>query len=166
MREFAKGQFSLRQAPRPLRLIYAGFLLLTGLGVASQLAFEITRIGLSPRAIATYYRGGESGDVMAFQKTFGQLLEVTHAHAFIMAVVFLILAHLFVATSVPESVKTPVLLATFAGTLGDLASPWLVRYGAAWCAWITLASWVMQGAGLLALLGVSGWECRGIQNDT
>lgn|SRR5215510_8198146 len=159
MREFGKGGFSLRSAPRRLRLVYAGFLVLTAIGFATQLGFEIGRIGLTPAAIATFYRGSERGDVMIFPKTAAQLLEVTHAHAFMMAVIFLILAHLFVSTSVPATLKTVVLTLTFAGTIGDLVSPWLVRYGAASCAWIALGSWIAQGAGNLVLLGISGWEC-------
>lgn len=58
-----------------------------------------------PQAMATYYRGGERGELIVFPKTFGQLLEVTHAHAFVMAVVFLILAHLFVARSTADRLK-------------------------------------------------------------
>jgi hypothetical protein len=142
-------------------MVYGAFLLLVIPGFLSQLGFEVGRIGLSPAAIAAYYRGSESGDVMTFPKTFGQLLEVTHAHAFVMGVVFLILAHLFVATSVGARVKAIVLLVTFAGTVGDLAGPWLVRYGAAWCAWIVLAAWIAQGAGNLVLVAVSGWACLG-----
>ncbi len=159
MREFGKGGFSLKRAPRRLRLIYAGFLVLAAMGFATQLGFQIGRIGLTHSAIATFYRGSESGDVMVFPKTAAQLLEVTHAHAFVMAVVFLILAHLFVSTSTPEPLKMAVLTVAFAGTVADLASPWLVRYEAASCAWIAFASWIAQGAGNLVLLAVSGWEC-------
>src|SRR5262245_38603332 len=128
MRQFAAGQFSLRTAPRRLRLIYAGFLVPTAIGALTQLGFQLGRIGLRPAAIAADYRGGESGDTMTFAKTFGQLLEVTHAHAFVMAVTFLILAHLFVATSASDAIKATVLAVTFAGMLGDLLAPWLVRY--------------------------------------
>jgi hypothetical protein len=159
MREFARSHFSLAQAPRQLRLIYAGFLLLIGLGVLTQLGVQLTRIGVRPRAIATYYRGDDSGEVMAFPKTFGQLLDTTHAHAFMMAVVFLILAHLFVATPVSDPTKRVVLVVTFGGTLGDLVAPWLVRYGAGWCAWIMLASWTALTLGTMALIGVSVWAC-------
>jgi len=111
MREFAKGQFRLHEAPRALRMIYAGFLLLTLIGLVSQLGFQAGRIGFRPAAIARYYRGDDTGLVLAFPKTFGQLLEVTHAHAFVMAVFFLILAHLFAGTGVP-----PVFRSSF--------SPW------------------------------------------
>ncbi|HEY7648202.1 MAG TPA: hypothetical protein VID04_04290 [Methylomirabilota bacterium] len=147
-----------------MRLIYAGFVLLVVPGFVSQLGFQWGRIGVTPSAVAAYYRGSESGDVMTFPKSWAQLLEVTHAHAFMMAVVFLVLAHLFVSTSAPDRLKRVVLAATFAGTLGDLVAPWLVRYGAPWCAWILLLSWAAQGAGSLTMLGMSGWECLGVAN--
>jgi hypothetical protein len=159
MRQFAGGPFSLREAPRRLRLIYAGFLLPTAIGVLTQLGFQLGRIGLRPAAIAAYYRGGESGDTMTFPKTFGQLLEVTHAHAFVMAVTFLILAHLFVATSVSGAIKATVLAVTFAGMVGDLLAPWLVRYVAAGFAWIMLASWLALELGTAVMIGLSAWAC-------
>jgi hypothetical protein len=161
VREFGKAGFSLRRAPAPLRLVYGGFLLLLLPGLLSQLAFHVGRIGLTPSAVATYYRGGEQGEVMAFPKTFGQLLELTHAHAFTMSVVFLILAHLFVSTSVSDRFKAGVLTVTFLGLFGDLAAPWLVRYGGAWCAWIALAAWGLEAAGIATLMAVTGWECLG-----
>ena len=165
MREFAKGQFTLRRAPRALRLIYAGFLLLAALGFTTQLGFQIGRIGVRPAEIAIYYLGGESGGVMTFPKTFGQLLEVSHAHAFTMAIVFLILAHLFASTAIPDTVKSVVLGITFAGLLGDLVAPWLVRYVSARCAWLALLSWLAHGAGSTVLVAVSGWECLAPNGD-
>jgi len=66
---------------------------LVAIGLVTQLGIQSGRI--------------ESGDVMVFPKTATQLLELTHAHAFTMAVIFLVLAHLFAATSVPEPVKRP-----------------------------------------------------------
>jgi hypothetical protein len=161
VREFGKGGFSLRRAPAPLRLVYAGFLFLLAPGLLSQLAFHVGHIGLTPAAVATYYRGGEQGEVMMFPKTFGQLLELTHAHAFTMSVVFLILAHLFVSTSVSDRFKAGALVAAFLGLLGDLTAPWLVRYGAAWCAWIALGAWALEAAGTITLVAVTGWACLG-----
>jgi hypothetical protein len=161
MREFGKNGFSLRGAPVGLRVVYGGFLLLIVPGLVSQAAFHVGRIGLSPSRIAAYYRGGDDGAVMTFPKTFGQLLEVTHAHAFTMSVVFLILAHLFAASAVGDGTKRAVLAAAFVGLVGDLAAPWLVRYGAAWWAWIALLAWTLESAGMLTLVAVSGWECLG-----
>ena len=159
MREFAKASFTLRQAPRPLRLIYAAFLLLVAVGIATELGFQIERIGLTPARVAAYYRGGEDRAVMTFPKTFGQLLEVTHAHAFMMAVIFLILAHLFAATSASNTLRALVLGLTFAGMVGNLAAPWLTRYGAPSGAWLLLSSWAAQGVGSVLMVAVSIWEC-------
>jgi hypothetical protein len=93
--------------------------------------------------------------------SFAELVEITHAHAFTMAVIFLVLAHLGVSAPAPRPLKTAALIAAFAGTIGDLASPWLVRYVAAGCAWIAIASWSAQGLGNLALIVISGWACVG-----
>lgn len=166
MREFAKGSFTLRQAPRPLRLIYAGFLLVITLGLLTQVVFEFGRIGFTPQSVARYYRGGDTGTVMTFPKTFGQLLEVSHAHAFVMAVVFLILAHLFVSTSASPSFKVILLVVAFAGLLGDLIGPWLVRYVAPGWSWLLLVSWTAQVVGNGAQLGISGWECVAPSNPS
>jgi len=161
MREFGKGQFRLSEAPRALRLIYAGFLVLVAIGLLTQLGFQVGRIGLTPTAVAGYYRGSEGGSVMTFPKSFWQLLEITHAHAFTMGVVFLVLAHLAAATRAPRRLTAAALVAAFAGRVGDLVSPWLVRYVAAGCAWIAIASWAAQGLGNLALVVLSGWACLG-----
>lgn len=161
MREFSKGQFRLRDAPAPLRLVYGGFLVLIALGLLSQLGFQLGRIGVSPAAIAVYYRGSESENVMAFPKTFGQLLEVSHAHAFTMAVVFLILAHLFISTAVSSTVKAWTLGLAFGGTLVDVLAPWGVRYASPALAWLDLAAWVAAALGTWTMVIASGWECLG-----
>src|SRR2546426_9910894 len=98
MREFGKGGFSLKRAPRRLRLVYGGFLVLTAIGFATQFGFEIGRIGVTPAAIATFYRGSESGDGMVFPKTAAPPLKGTHAPAVAMAHVFLLLPHRLVST--------------------------------------------------------------------
>jgi hypothetical protein len=159
MRDFAKAPFSLRDSPRFLRTVYAAFLLLTLVGLLTQVGFQAGRIGFLPGAIATYYRGDDTGAVMAFPKTFGQLLEVTHAHAFVMAVFFLILAHLFAGTRVGDRAKQVVLAVAFGGIAGDLAGPWLTRYVAAGFAWLVLVAWIAEGLGLGVLAVVSAWEC-------
>ena len=161
MREFSKGGFRLREAAPALRSVYGGFLLLTAVGVASQLGFQVGRIGVTPAAIAAYYAGSERADVMAFPKTFGQLLEVTHAHAFTMALVLLVLAHLFVSTGVSSRTKGTTVALAFGGTLGGLVVPWAVRYVSGAFAVLGMLAWLAQAVGLWTMLIVSGYECLG-----
>jgi hypothetical protein len=159
VRDFARGAFSLRAAPRDVRLVYGGFLVLAVVGFATEFAVACGRIGVTPTAVATYYRGGEAGPVMVFPKTFAQLLDITHAHAFVMGLVFLVLAHLFLATRVSSRVKATVLVVVFSGTAADLLGPWLVRYGAPSLAWVVLGAWAFQAVGYSALFALTGWEC-------
>ncbi len=76
-----------------------------------------------------------------------------------MAIVFLILAHLFASTATTPTFKGIILAVVFVGLLGDLLAPWLIRYVTASCSWIALVSWIAQGIGNAVLVGVSGWEC-------
>jgi len=161
MRDFGRTGFVLRQAPRPLRLAYAGFLGLLAPGLLTQVAFQVGRVGLTPSAITAYYRGDDTGAVLAFGKTAAQLLELTHAHAFTMSVVFLILTHLYVACPGPARVRGIVIGATFGGMLGDLAGPWLVRYASPRFSWLLLVAWIALDAGAITMLLTSGWECLG-----
>ena len=98
---------------------------------------------------------------MAFPKTFGQLLEVTHAHAFTMALVLLVLAHLFVATGVSARTKGTAVAWAFAGTCGGLATPWAVRYVSGGFAMRVLLSRLAQAAATWTMLAVSAYECLG-----
>src|SRR5215510_6108123 len=105
MQVFSRRGFQLRTASLETRVAYTAFLALTVLGLATLLALAI-RAGVTPGAIATYYRGGESE--MAFGRTFWQLTEVSHAHLFTVPVVVLILSHLLYGT--PTSVRGRVRL--------------------------------------------------------
>ncbi len=154
MRAFATNGYRLRDTRIEIRLIYTGFLVLVLVGMATMAALQMHLIGWSPAALAAYYRGGDVGEAMSFGKSFRQLVETTHFHAFIMGVVYLVLAHLFVATPVRASWKRIVIVLAFAGLLGDLIVPWLIRYVAASFAYALIASWVAQWIGFGAFIAV------------
>lgn len=159
MRQFASTGFQLRTAPTWLRLIYAGFLVITAIGLLTQAGFQVARIGVLPGQIATYYRGGETAETLSLPKPFGFFVELTHFHAFTMGVTFLILAHLFAASSVSGRLKGLVIAASLFGVLGDLLAPWLVRYLAAGFAGLQLASWAALWLGGGSMVCLSLWEC-------
>ena len=92
------------------------------------------RVGVRPAAIAAHYLGGEIGAEMALPKPAGALMEVAHFHALILAVVFLILAHLFAATGFSPRAKRAWVGLALASSATDLVGPWLVRYAGGGCA--------------------------------
>ncbi len=158
MRDFARAGFSLRQARRDVKLVYTGFLLFVAMGFTTNALVQLVRIGPTLHRIAAYYRGGELGQAMAFPKTFGELLELTHFHAFIMGVVFLILAHLCLATRLAPWLKALLILLACFSSLGDLASYWLIRYLSPAWALLQLLSWAGMWVGYGGMILVSLWE--------
>ena len=154
MRAFSAPGYLLRNARVEVRLIYTGFLLLTLVGMLTMAAFEIGHIGLTPGRIASYYNGGDSGGEMSFGKTFRQLVETTHFHAFIMGVEYLVLAHLFIATALSSTTKRALIIVGLAGLTGDLVSPWLIHYVADGFAYLQIASWGAEWVGFAAYIAV------------
>ena len=154
MRAFASNGYLLRDAKLDVRLVYTAFLLVVLIGMITMGVFQLYHIGPTPSRAAAYYRGGESGGQMMFAKTFRELVEVTHFHSFIMGIVYLVLAHLFLATGLSSGMKRGVIVLAFLGLGGDLVSPWLIRYVAAGFAYLQLASWLAEWTGFGAFVSV------------
>jgi hypothetical protein len=154
MRAFAAAGYLLRDARLEIRLVYTGFLILVLVGMVTMAAFQVHHIGPTPSRVAAYYRGGEVGGQMTFAKTFRELVEVTHFHSFIMGVVYLVLAHLFVATPLRPVVKQWLIVLAFAGLAADLIAPWLVRYVSGGFAYLQVVAWLAEWIGFGAFVFV------------
>jgi hypothetical protein len=142
----------LSDARLEVRLAYTGFLLLVLVGLVTMAAFQLKHVGPGPADIAAYYRGGERAGTMTFPKTFRELVEVTHFHAFVMGLVYLVLAHLLVATNAPAGVKRAAIVVGLLGLVGDLIGAWLVRYVSAGFAYMEIASWLGEWFGFAAFV--------------
>jgi hypothetical protein len=86
------------------------------------------------------------------------LIELTHFHAFSMGVVYLILAHLVVATRAPGWVKQWSIVLGFGGLTGDILGLWLVRYVSARFAWLMLAAWGAEWIAFTAFVFFPVWD--------
>src|SRR5919204_4145345 len=155
MRNFAVPGFRLSQAPWETRFVYTAFLGFTLIGLITIGMFQGVQIGVRLSEVAAYYRGGETRTTMTFPRTFVQLLEVTHFHAFIMGVVFLVLGHLLLATGLSSRWKGGFLLSAGVGSMGDLAGGWLIRYVSAGFALLQLLAWMALWAGYGGMLLVT-----------
>jgi len=152
MRAFGSPGYLLSDARLEVRLVYTGFLVLALVGMATMALFQVKAIGPGPTQIAAYVRGGERDGAMTFPKTFRELIELTHFHAFVMGLVYLVMAHLVLATSAPEAVKRLVIVLAFAGLAGDLAGVWLVRYVSESFAYAQVLSWLAEWLGFSAFV--------------
>jgi hypothetical protein len=153
MRDFARRGFQLRRASPEIRVAYSGFLVLTAMGLVTFLSLSAGRVGYTPAAIATYYRGGESE--MSFPRTFWQLVEVSHFHLFSIPVVVLVLSHLLFATPTTSRFRVWLTSVTYAGAFLEVTGSWAVRYASGSFAYALLLGWTLLGAGSAVIIGLT-----------
>jgi hypothetical protein len=158
MKNFASSSFRLRDASFEIRLVYSLFLVFIIGGLATTWVFQFQRIGFSYERIVAYYLGGETQGQIFFPKNLNALLEETHFHAFTMSVVFLILSHLFLATSVGRATKLFFILVTFFSHAADMSSTWLIRAQLSSFAYLLMASWVGLWIGYLGMILIPAYE--------
>jgi hypothetical protein len=158
MKNFAAPSFRLRDASFEIRLIYSLFLVFILTGLATIWFLQFQRIGISYERVVAYYLGGEIGGQIFFAKNLNALLEETHFHAFTMSVVFLILGHLFLATSLSRSAKLFFILITFFSHVFDVAGSWLTRMLSPLFAYLLIASWLGLWIGYAALIFLPLYE--------
>lgn len=158
MNNFAYSSFRLRDASWEIRLVYSLFLLFLLGGLATTWFFQFQRIGINYQRIVAYYLGGEIQGQIFFPKNLNALLEETHFHAFMMSVVFLVLSHLFLATSLGKRAKLLFILGTFFSHTLDLASTWLIRIQSPAFAYGLMAAWIGLWVGYSGMIGVPLYE--------
>lgn len=157
MKDFGNKGFRIANSTTEVKLAYTGFLIFAFVGYFTIALLGLLRVGPDYEAIVSHYRGSELEEE-AFPRAFGQMLEEAHFHAFIEGLILLVLAHLFVATSVSRGMKFSVILLAFGSTLTDLASPWLIKYIAPGFAYLQMGSWLIMLTSTLLLIGVPLYE--------
>ena len=140
MKSFSRSGYRIVNASFETKLIYSFFLLFTVAGFVTIGLYQCRIIGWGVEAVVAYYQGNEAA--MMFPKAFLQLLEVSHAHAFIMGIIYLTLAHILVATRLGRAWKLFLVIGGFVVTFLDLIGPWLLRYGDASWAIGLIATWL------------------------
>ncbi len=109
-----------------MRLTLGLTLVFLTLFVVSAFMLYFSKMSLDPASVVAYYNGSEAE--FRPPRTFGSMLEVTHAHLAMMALVLLMLTHLFIFA--PFSRRTKILSVSLAFAFGlmDESSGWLVRF--------------------------------------
>ncbi|MDQ7066123.1 MAG: hypothetical protein Q9P90_17975 [candidate division KSB1 bacterium] len=114
-----------------------------------------SKMNLAPASVVDYYRGNE--ELFKLPRTFGSMLEVTHGHLPVMALVALLLTHLFIFTPFSKWVKTTLIVSFFGAALVGEAASWLVRYVHPAFAYLKIASFLVLELSM-ALVIVALWR--------
>lgn len=157
MKDFGNKGFQIANSSTEVKLSYTGFLIFAFIGYFTIALLGLLRVGPGYDTIVSHYRGSDLEEE-AFPRAFGQMLEEAHFHAFIEGLILLVLAHLFVATSISRAIKFWIILLAYGSTLTDLASPWLIKYVAPGFAYLQIGSWIAMEATALILIGVPLYE--------
>jgi magnesium-transporting ATPase (P-type) len=137
MKYMANGSFLSKPLMR-LTLI-ATLIFLAAFWVTTAVMY-FSKMGLTPQSVVEYYRGSEA--TYTPPRTFGSMLEVTHGHLPVMAMVALLLTHLFIFSGQSYRVKVWATVAFFAGAFFSEAASWLVRYVHPGFAWLKIAAFL------------------------
>jgi len=148
--------FSYRTASTSLKLAVTGWLLLAvvGLGVAG-LQID-TQAGLTPTRALRHYQGDEA--TLQYPMAFGQLVGITHAHAFTLPMLALFLSLGLIASGAREWLKRTVVVVLFSGMVLELTAPWVGRYGPAWTVHLFPLIGVLIIGGLFVSVAVPLYE--------
>ncbi len=123
--------------------------LLAGFWV-TNLALWFTHMTLDPASVVAYYRGDEAEFVPA--RSARGMLEVTHMHLPMFALVLLLLTHLLIFAPMRYAAKVAFVIASFGSALLMEAAGWMTRFWHPGFAWLKVAMFVLFQALLLGLL--------------
>lgn len=140
-------------------------LLLSGFVVSSFLMY-FEKMNLTPASVVNYINGNEEEFIPG--RTFGSMIEVTHTHLPMMALVLLLLTHLVIFAPFSKKVKYTFIITPFLAGLMNEASNYLVRYVGAEFAYLKIASFLLLQASLTFLiisLGAFLIRSRGQSNE-
>ena len=147
MRYMEKGGFESHPLMRLTLALSLGLLFgfwLTNFGL------YFSRMSLRPSSVVKYYNGSEE-DFRPPRST-ESMLETTHMHLPMMAVVLLFLTHLTIFAPLPRRAKTALIVGTFVSAALQEGGGWLVRYASPRFAPLKVVGFVGLQSGMLFLL--------------
>ncbi len=121
---------------------------------ATNFAMYFTRMGLSPDSVVAYYRGSEAD--FTPPRSAASMLETTHAHLPMMALVLLLLTHLIIFAPYSERARFWLIATSFGSAALEEGSGWLVRFAHPGFAVLKTASFLAFQAVLAVLLATLG----------
>jgi hypothetical protein len=126
---------------QPLMRLTLGLalLLLAGFWV-TNLGLYFSHMTLDPRTVVTYYRGNEAEFVPP--RTAEGMLEVTHMHLPMFALVLLLLTHLLIFAPMRFGAKVAFIVIAFGSALLSEAAGWMTRFWHPGFAWLKVAMFV------------------------
>jgi hypothetical protein len=142
--------------PAIMRLTLSFSLFFLALLWVTNFLMYYQRMGFDPGSVVRYYHGSEQE--FAAPRTYGSMLEASHGHLAMMALVLLLLTHLTIFLPWRLGRKAALVAATFGAALLDEGSGWLVRFVDASLAPLKLLGFFGLQLGLGILISSLAWH--------
>ncbi len=120
---------------------------------ATNCALYFAHMSLDPASVAAYYRGDEAEFLPP--RSAQSMLEVTHMHLPMFALVLLLLTHLLIFAPLRFAAKVAFIALAFGSALLSEAAGWMTRFWHPGFAWLKVAMFVLfQGSLAFLILGL------------
>lgn len=126
-------------------------LFITGFIVTNFLLY-FNKMDLTPTSVVTYYNGSDEDFIPA--RTYQSMLEVTHGHLPMMALVLLLLTHLAIFAPFSQAGKVAFVVVAFLSALLNEAAGWLVRFVDPAFAYLKVGAFLTMQGSLIFLVVV------------
>ena len=157
MKHLQSGGF---QSNPHMRLTLGLAIVLLSVFWLTNAALFFAHMNLDSASVVAYYRGDESRFMAP--RSAESLLEVTHMHLPMFALVLLLLTHLVIFAPLQRAQKTALIVAAFGSALLMEAGGWLTRFAHPGFAWLKLGAFVVFQLVLAGLLvGLGAFLVRG-----
>jgi hypothetical protein len=147
MRYMERGGFQNQPLMRLTLGLTLALLLLFWL---SNFAMYFSRMSLRPSSVVTYYDGSEAD--FRPPRSAESMLETTHMHLPMMALVLLLLTHLTIFAPLPRRAKPTLIGVAFGSAVLEEGGGWLARFVSPALAPVKVAGFVGLQAAILVLL--------------
>jgi hypothetical protein len=132
--------------------------------VASSFAMYFSKMGLTPESVSLYINGNEEEFIPA--RTWGSMIEVTHTHLPMIALVMLLLTHLVIFAPFSKAQKYTFIIVAFLSGLFNEGSNYLVRYVSPDFAILKIASFLtLQSSMIFLLISLGAFLWRSSRED-
>lgn len=115
---------------------------------ASNLGMYFSRMDLTPASVVSYYNGSE--EEFRPPRSTASMMETTHMHLPMMAMVLLVLTHLLIFVPMARGPKVAFIVAAFVSAVFEEGAGWLVRF-------VSPGFAPLKVAGFLGLQALMAW---------
>jgi hypothetical protein len=133
-----------------MRLTLGFTLVLLGGFIVTNFMLFFAKMDLTPSSVIAYYNGSEENFHPA--RTYGSMLELTHGHLPMIALVLLLLTHLLIFAPYSRRFKIVSIVVPFASASMNEAAGWLVRFVDPAFAYLKIGSFLMLQTSMILLV--------------